>query len=226
MTAKKRTERKRANEIKNKKPVKSRKPIIIVALLIGIIVVAAGIVFILYGPSNNGTKNQDSGSSTENPVAIINTSKGIIEIELFENITPKTVENFVKLANDGFYNGMIFHRILDDFMIQAGNTYANGTTKTSPYGNIVFESNSELTHEDGAISMASTGAKVGGSAQFFICDGAQSSLDGNYAVFGKTIEGINVVRDIADEPHDSSYGSVGGGKPLEDIIIYSITIEE
>ena len=73
--------------------------------------------------------------------------------------------------------------------------------------------------------MASTGWGVGGSAQFFICDGAQSSLDGGYAVFGKTIEGIDVVRDIADEPEDGS-SSAGGGKPLTDIIIYSITIEE
>ncbi len=235
MTTKKRTERKRANETKNKKPTKSRKPLIIVALLIGIIVVAAGIIFILNEPFNNGTNgqdsnnetdNQDSGSNTENPVAIIKTSKGIVKIELFENKTPITVENFVKLSNDGFYDGMIFHRIMDNFMIQAGNTYPNGTSKISPYGNIVFESDSELTHEDGAISMASTGAKVGGSAQFFICDGAQPGLDGNYAVFGKTIEGIDVVRDIADEPHDNSYGSVGGGKPLEDILIYSITIEE
>jgi cyclophilin family peptidyl-prolyl cis-trans isomerase len=114
---------------------------------------------------------------------------------------------------------------MDDFMIQAGNTYPDGSTKESPYGTIQFESTPDLSHEDGSISMASTGAGVGGSAQFFICDGAQPDLDGSYAVFGKTVDGIEVVRDIADEPHDSSYGSVGGGRPLEDVIIYSITIE-
>jgi cyclophilin family peptidyl-prolyl cis-trans isomerase len=90
----------------------------------------------------------------------------------------------------------------------------------------VFETDENATHVDGAISMASTGAGVGGSSQFFICDGAQTGLDGSYAVFGKTIEGLSVVRDIADSPHDSSYGSVGGGRPNTDIIIYSITIEE
>jgi len=83
-----------------------------------------------------------------------------------------------------------------------------------------------ISHVDGAISMASNGAGVGGSSQFFICDGAQPALDGNYAVFGKTIEGIDVVRDIADEPHDNSYGPVGGGRPDIDVLINSITILE
>jgi cyclophilin family peptidyl-prolyl cis-trans isomerase len=124
-------------------------------------------------------------------------------------------------VNDGFYDGVIFHRVMDDFMIQAGNTMPDGTTKESPYGQISkFEGS--LNHEDGTISMASTGAGVPGEAQFFICDGAQPGLDGSYAAFGKTIYGIEVVRDIADEPQDGSYGSVGGGKPLNDIIIEKI----
>ena len=106
-------------------------------------------------------------------------------------------------------------------MIQSGGFLPDGTQKSSPYGNIQFESN-DLKHVDGAISMASTGAGVGGSAQFFICDGAQPGLDGSYAAFGKTIYGINVVQDIADEPQDGSYGSVGGGKPYNDIIIQKI----
>ncbi len=226
MTSKKRTERKRANEMKNRKTTKSRTPLIMIVILIGIIAVAAGIIFMLSQSSDDGTGNQDTGEVTENPIVIINTSKGVIKIELFQDKAPKTVENFVKLVNEGFYDGMIFHRIMDNFMIQAGNSYSDGTTKNSPYGNIVFESDPGLLHEDGAISMASTGAGVGGSAQFFICEGAQSGLDGSYAVFGKTIQGMEVVKDIADEPHDSSYGSVGGGKPLDDIIIYSITIED
>ena len=108
-------------------------------------------------------------------------------------------------------------------MIQAGKSYPDGTTKTSPYGNIPFEGGG--SHVDGAISMASTGAGVGGSAEFFICDGDQTFLDGNYAAFGKVIEGIEVVRDIADDPNDGSLEpNPGGGKPLQDIIIYSITI--
>ena len=117
---------------------------------------------------------------------------------------------------------MIFQRIGENFMIQTGGYLPDGTQKTSPYGNIQFET-SDVKHVDGAISMASTGAKVGGSAQFFICDGAQPSLDGNYAAFGVTIEGIDVVRAIAAKPH-SDLGD-GTGKPATDIIINSITIE-
>ena len=170
--------------------------------------------------------NESQTNETSNPIALIDTSKGTIKLELFLDKTPKTCENFIKLANEGFFDGLIFHRVMDDFMIQAGNTYPDGSTKESPYGNIVFEANQDITHIDGAISMASTGAGIGGSSQFFICDGKQSGLDGSYAVFGKTIEGLDVVRDIADEPHDSSYGSVGGGRPDSNIIINSITIED
>jgi len=160
----------------------------------------------------------------QNPTATIDTSKGNIKIELFLDKTPETVKNFVKLANDGFYDGMIFHRIADNFMIQAGYIYPDGSIKPSPYDNIEFEYDEDALHVDGAISMASTGAGVGGSAQFFICDGRQQFLDGNYAVFGVTIQGIDVVRDIADDPHDSS-SPAGGGKPYDDIIINSIIIE-
>jgi len=146
---------------------------------------------------------------------------GIIKVELYEDLMPITTANFVKLVNDGFYNGMIFHRIGENFMIQTGGYMPDGTQKSSPYGNIQFES-SDIKHVDGAISMASTAAKVGGSAQFFICDGAQSLLDGNYAAFGVVIEGIDVVRDIALQPHPDS--GDGTGKPITDIIINDITI--
>lgn len=224
MASKKKTERKRSNEMK-KKQTNNKTPLIAIIVLIGIIVIAAGVYLIMNQPSDDGTTDGNTNDSTENPIAVIDTSKGLIKVELYQDKAPKTVENFVKLVNDGFYDGMIFHRVMDDFMIQAGNTYPDGTTKESPYGNIAFESDPDLTHEDGSISMASTGAGVGGSAQFFICDGAQSGLDGSYAVFGKTISGIDVVRDIADEPQDGSYGSVGGGRPIEDVVINSITIE-
>jgi len=158
----------------------------------------------------------------QNPVALIETSKGAIAVELYYNKMPITCDNFINLAVSGFYDGMIFHRISDDFMIQAGNTYPDGTTKESPFGTIEFEV-SNVEHLDGTISMASTGAGVGGSAQFFICDGDQHFLDGNYAAFGKTIYGMSVVRDIADDTHDNS-SPAGGGKPLKDIKINSITI--
>jgi cyclophilin family peptidyl-prolyl cis-trans isomerase len=165
-------------------------------------------------------------AGTDYPVAVLETSKGVIAIELYDDQAPETCQNFIKLVNDGFYDGMIFQRVMDGFMIQAGNTMPDGSTKTSPYGQIgAFEG--RLTHVDGAISMASTGAGVPGKAQFFIMDGArvgpQYGMDGSYAAFGKTIYGIEVVRDIADEPNDGRYEpSPGGGKPLKDVIIEKI----
>ncbi len=160
----------------------------------------------------------------QNPTAIIDTSKGTIKIELYLDKTPITVNNFVKLAEDGFYDSMIFHRISDDFMIQAGYIYLNGSTASSPYGPINLEIHENVRHIDGAISMARKSDPNSATSQFFICDGAQSFLDDNYAVFGVTIEGIDVVRDIADDDHDHS-SPAGGGKPYEDIILNSITIE-
>jgi len=162
----------------------------------------------------------------KNRLAIIDTSKGIIKIELFEDKLPKTTENFIKLATDGFYDGLIFHRVKDDFMIQAGRYTPDGSQKTSPYGTIEFETHPDVQHVDGAISMARGTDPNSASAEFFICDEAQHFLDGQYAAFGVVIEGLEVVQEIASTPHDGSLEpNPGGGKPLEDIIINSITIE-
>jgi cyclophilin family peptidyl-prolyl cis-trans isomerase len=226
MTEKKFTsDRKRSRPVTRQNIFQKNKLLSFFIIIITIIVVISVIIIINPFKANEKMNNQDDTTEEGNPIAIFNTSKGIFKVELYKDIAPKTVDNFVKLVNDGFYDGMIFHRISDDFMIQAGKSYPDGTQKTSPYGNIEFEGNGK--HIDGAISMASTGAGVGGSAEFFICDGSQSFLDGNYAAFGRVIENISVVRDIADEPHDSSFEpNPGGGKPLENIIINSITIEK
>lgn len=193
----------------------------IVIVVIAIVAVAAIYVYM-------GTGSDDEG----NQIAIIDTSMGTIKVELYEDKVPNTCENFINLANDGFYDGVIFHRIKDDFMIQAGRNTQDGEVKTSPYGNIEFETHDDVKHVDGAISMASTDARVGGSAEFFICDGAQSGLDGNYAAFGLVIEGMDVVQAIAAAVHDGGLEPTpenpylpGGGKPLVDIIINSIIIE-
>jgi cyclophilin family peptidyl-prolyl cis-trans isomerase len=192
--------------------IKRNRLLFSITLIVIIIIIISGLYLVFF-------QNKASG----NPIAVIDTSMGTIKVELYEDKMPITTANFIKLANDGFYNGMIFHRIGDNFMIQTGAYLPDGTQKSSPYDNIQFE-NSDVKHVDGAISMASTGAKVGGNAQFFICDGAQPGLDGNYAAFGVTIEGIDVVRNIASQPQDNS-SPAGGGKPYTDIIINSIKIE-
>ena len=209
------SDRKRSRPVSKGSLVKNKLLLGIVLVIVFIVVIAgAYIVFFNNKNSNNNSVN--------NPIAVIDTSMGIIKVELFKDKMPITTTNFIRLIYDGFYNGMIFHRIGENFMIQTGGYLLNGTQKSSPYGNIQFET-SDVKHVDGAISMASTGAKVGGSAQFFICDGAQSFLDGNYAAFGVTIEGIDIVRAIAAQPHAD--GGDGTGKPNTDIIINSIIIE-
>jgi peptidyl-prolyl cis-trans isomerase A (cyclophilin A) len=187
-----------------------------------IVIIAIAVIAAIYFYINS----QDSGGedTRSNPIAVFDTTMGTFKIELYQDKLPITAGNFIKLVNDGFYNGMTFYRISDDFMIQAGRYFPDGSVKHSPYGNIEFETHEDVKHVDGAISMASTGAGVGGSGEFFICDGEQSFLDGNYAPFGVVIEGINVVRNIAAQPHDNS-NPAGGGVPLQDIIINSIVIE-
>jgi len=210
------SERKRSRPAA-KQDLKKNKLVLWVILLVVVIVVIAGAYIVFFNNNENNNNNTNT-----NPIAVIDTSMGVIRIELYEDKMPITTANFIKLANEDFYDGMIFHRIGDNFMIQTGGYLTDGTQKSSPYGNIQFETG-DAEHVDGAISMASTGAKVGGSAQFFICDGAQSFLDGNYAAFGVTIEGIDVVRAIAAQPHSNS--SDGTGEPNTDIIINSIVIE-
>lgn len=216
MTAKK-SQRKRAAPVKKRSIFESKAVKIgIIVIFIAIVIIAA--VYLILGSGDED--NEIEG----NPIAVFDTTMGSFKVELFEDKLPITAGNFIRLVNDGFYNGMTFYRISDDFMIQAGRFLSDGSEKQSPYGRIEFETHDDVKHVDGAISMASTGAGVGGSAEFFICDGEQSFLDGNYAPFGVVIDGIEVVRDIAAQPHDNS-NPAGGGVPLEDIIINSIIIE-
>lgn len=167
-----------------------------------------------------------SSETTKNRFAVITVSGGVtgtIKIQLYEDKMPITTANFIKLAQAGFYNGLIFHRIGATFMIQGGGFYPNGTEKQDPYGPINLETSTDVTHVDGAISMARTSDPNSATSEFFICVGAQHFLDGNYAAFGVVTEGLDVVKSIAAQPQDNSGGD-GTGKPLTDIVIASITI--
>ncbi|MGA2676686.1 MAG: peptidylprolyl isomerase [Methanobacterium sp.] len=124
--------------------------------------------------------------------AIIDTEKGKIELELFDKEAPNTVANFEKLANSGFYNGLTFHRVLPDFVIQGGCPKGDGTG--GPGYTIKCEINPHK-HGTGALSMAHAGKDTGGS-QFFITHSPQPHLDGVHTVFGKVINGMNVVNAI------------------------------
>jgi peptidyl-prolyl cis-trans isomerase B (cyclophilin B) len=128
-------------------------------------------------------------------VATMTTNRGDIRIELFDDKVPKTVANFEKLASDGFYDGLKFHRVIDDFMIQGGCPQGTGTG--GPGYTFEDEFHPELRHDSaGILSMANAGPNTNGS-QFFITHGPQSHLDGKHAVFGKVIgDGQKVVDSI------------------------------
>lgn len=151
--------------------------------------------------------------SENNPVVEIEMENGgIIQVELFPEIAPKTVENFYNLVGEGFYDGLIFHRVIPGFMIQGG--CPQGTGMGGPGHNIIgeFSGNgikNDLKHERGVISMARSGQPDSAGSQFFIMVEDAPFLDGQYAAFGKVIEGMDVAdeivakdRDRADKPHE------------------------
>ena len=128
----------------------------------------------------------------------IHSTKGEMVVEMFDADAPKTVANFVKLANEGFYNGLKFHRVIPNFMVQGG--CPNGTGAGGPGYSIDCELTGGNQHHDkGVLSMAHAGRNTGGS-QFFICHSRDNTahLDGNHTCFGKVVEGIEVIDMIAE----------------------------
>ncbi len=147
-----------------------------------------------------------AGCTEKESVVVLETGMGVIKIKVYDDKVPVTASNFLKLVKSGFYDGLIFHRIVRNFVIQAGAFYPNGTYKPSPYGPIKLEINKELKHDDGAVGMARGNDKDSATSQFYICVGDHHNLDGGYAVFGKVIEGMDVVRaiDYLDPEHTIS----------------------
>ena len=164
-------------------------------------------------------KKDEGESKVANRIAVFDTNVGEFEIELFEDKTPITTKNFIDLAQEGFYDGVIFHRIIDGFMIQGGDP--TGTGMGGPGYTIEDEFTPELTHEsEGILSMANTGRPHTGGSQFFITLAATPWLDGHHTVFGKVIKGMEVVREI---------GHVKTGpqdRPVHDVVINKITIKD
>ncbi len=167
------------------------------------------------GQVNNDKKG---ANQVANRIAVFETNKGTFEIELFEDKVPVTTKNFIDLVDKGFYNGLIFHRVIDGFMIQGGDP--EGTGMGGPGYTIPDEFNKDLRHDsEGILSMANAGPNTGGS-QFFITLVATPWLDGHHAVFGKVIEGMDVVRAIGKVKCD------GRDKQLEDVVINKVTIKD
>lgn len=159
--------------------------------------------------------------SNEILVAKIETSLGLFEIELYNQDAPRTVKNFVGLAVQGYYDGLIFHRVIKDFMIQTGDSTGTGEGGRSIYGKeFEDEFSPKLQHsEPGIVSMANKGP-ASNTSQFFITTAPASHLDGRHTIFGKVTDGMNVVYAISNVKTGEM------DRPVEKIIMKKVTIEK
>lgn len=170
-------------------------------------------------PLINNTQN-----NMEKTVATMHTNKGDITIEFFDKLTPNTVANFVKLAKDGFYDGVKFHRVIKGFMIQGGDPLSKDDSMKERWGTggPGYKFNDEITPQNsnviGTISMANAGPNTNGS-QFFINVKDNNFLDTKHTVFGKVTSGMDVVTAIENTPVD------GSDKPIDAVIIKSISFK-
>ena len=159
----------------------------------------------------------------QNPIITITMENGdIIKAELYPEIAPNTVNNFISLVKQGYYNGLIFHRVINGFMIQGGCPEGSGMggpgySIKGEFSQNGFENN--LKHTEGVLSMARSMMPDSAGSQFFIMHKTSPHLDGAYAAFGKVTEGMDVVNRIAETNVDYS------DRPLEDQVIKSITVD-
>ena len=161
--------------------------------------------------------------SKELPVVTITMKDGgVIKAELYPEIAPQSVYNFISLIKKGYYNGLIFHRVIKGFMIQGGCPEGTGTGGPGYCIKGEFSANgfaNDLKHTEGVLSMARTMIPDSAGSQFFIMHKNSPHLDGSYAAFGKVIEGMDVVNAIAETRTD------WGDRPLEDQVMESVTVE-
>lgn len=165
-------------------------------------------------------KNYSVFLSNENPRVVIEMiDGGTMELELFPKCAPITVNNFLSLIEKNFYDSLIFHRVIENFMIQGGDPTGTGMGGSDEKIKGEFRSNgviNDLSHDRGVISMARTSAPNSASSQFFICHKASQFLDGSYAAFGVVVNGLDVLDNIATTRTDA------GDRPVEDMRIKTI----
>lgn len=162
--------------------------------------------------------------TTNHPIATINIKDyGTVIAELYPEQAPNTVNNFIELSEKGFYNNLTFHRVIDDFVIQGGDPSGDGTGGPGYSIKGEFASNgfndNTISHTDGVLSMARSMDNDSAGSQFFIVTGDAKYLDGQYAGFGKVVEGMDIVEQIEKLETDTS------DKPTKDVVIDSITID-
>ena len=200
------------------------KKIILAATVCTAIIAAIGCT---KNESSTEVKESKDDVSVENgdlPIAtIVVKGYGTIKAELYPSKASNTVNNFISLANSGFYNGLTFHRIIDGFMIQGGDPEGNGTggpgySIAGEFSSNGYEAN-DLKHIDGVLSMARARSNDSAGSQFFIMVGEFNNLDGQYAAFGKVISGLDTVKNISKVATDNN------DKPKEAVVIESITVD-
>lgn len=185
------------------------------------ILLAVLMVFTACGGSDTEEILEESGETIMVQIEMEN--GGIIKLELYPEKAPITCANFVKLAKEGFYDGLIFHRVIKDFMIQGGDPTGTGMGGADENIKGEFAVNgvqNDLSHERGVISMARSRSYDSASSQFFICHADAKYLDGQYAAFGKVTEGMEVVDEIAEVKTDYN------DRPMIDMVIKTITVAE
>lgn len=178
---------------------------------------------VLFSACSKETADEDGDYGETVMVQIEMENGGIIKLELYPEAAPITVENFVSLAKDGFYDGLIFHRVIENFMIQGGDPEGTGMGGSGKTIKGEFSKNgwdNPISHKRGVISMARSQKMDSASSQFFICHADSTYLDGQYAAFGKVVEGMEVVDEIASVATDKN------DRPVEDVVIKSITVIE
>ncbi len=196
-------------------------------VVVVLILIASGIVvFFINKADESKNKIMDTNiqRSSEQFSAVLKTNKGDIELELFGDLAPKTVANFVKLAEDGFYDGTKFHRVIKGFMIQGGDPLSKDDSIKERWGTggpgyqFEDEIHSENRNAVGTIAMANAGPNTNGS-QFFINVADNNFLDTKHTVFGKVVSGMDVVNAI------TGVETEGSDRPVEDIIIQSVILK-
>ncbi len=200
---------------------------IAVVLIVGILAFV-----VLNQPNEDEPGTADAGaevdlSEVSGPSVTISVKDyGDIRLKLDEEAAPITVENFVGLVKDGFYDGLTFHRIMDGFMIQGGDPLGNGTGGSDETIKGEFSSNgvdNPISHKRGVISMARSNDPDSASSQFFIVQADSTFLDGDYAAFGYVTDGMDVVDQICEDIEEGENGAV---EPEDQPVIESITVDE
>ena len=177
----------------------------------------------LVGCSQSNIDSEVRTAPEQLPIAtIVIKDFGTVEAELYPHIAPNTVNNFISLANSGFYDGLTFHRVIKDFMIQGGDPEGSGMGGPGYRIKGEFTKNkfkNDLKHTEGVLSMARSQSKNSAGSQFFIMTKDAPHLDGQYASFGKVIDGMDIIHNV----ENTNTGL--GDKPVEDVIIESIKVD-